>query len=207
MPYMAKTNGIKSDRMKTNCKYSKTTILFWGMVVLLCMTACENDYKPRISAIADRAAVPSLKADTVTTLISDSGITRYRITTPRWEIYDKANPTYWEFPQGVYIERFAENLSTEASLEADYAFYNEKEQIWHLKGNVHALNLKGEEFSTPELYWSQKDETVYSDTIMEIKKSTSIIKGIGFRSNQQMTEYTILQPTGVFPIDDNNNQK
>ncbi|MBQ7449474.1 MAG: LPS export ABC transporter periplasmic protein LptC [Paludibacteraceae bacterium] len=177
------------------------------MVLLLCfITSCEKDFKPRIAAIANRAEMPSLKADTVTTLISDSGITRYRITTPRWEIYDKADPSHWEFPQGVYLERFAEDLSTEASLKADYAYYNEKEQLWHLKGNVHALNLKGEEFSTPDLYWSQQEESVYSDTIMEIKKSTSIIKGIGFRSNQQMTEYTILQPTGVFPIDEEENK-
>ena len=85
---------------------------------------------------------------------------------------------------------------------ADYAFYNEPAQRWLLKGNVEALNLEGERFETPLLYWDQKSESVYSDSSIVITRESSIIKGVGFRSNQSMTQYTILRPTGVFPIKD-----
>ena len=106
----------------------------------------------------------------------------------------------WEFPEGVYLEKFNLNLQSDATVEADYAHYNEPAQRWTLQGNVIAVNLDGERFETPLLYWDQRSESVYSDSSIVITKANSIIKGIGFRSNQEMTKYTILNPTGVFPI-------
>ena len=93
-------------------------------------------------------------------------------------------------------------LESDASVEADYAHYNEPAQRWMLKGNVKALNLEGEQFETSLLYWDQKNESVYSDSSIVVTRETSVIKGVGFRSNQQMTEYTIMNPTGVFPLEE-----
>ena len=139
------------------------SIAFAVIAVLIILTnACHRDIKLRTDAITDRATIPVLEAYDVNTLISDSGITRYRIVAPKWTMYDKATPSYWEFEQGIYLEKFDEELNVNASLKADYAHYNETDQLWRLLGNVHALNLEGEEFDTQELYWSQKQEKVYS---------------------------------------------
>lgn len=172
------------------------------LLVLFCMLcACtKKDVHHRTDAIEDRKAMAVLEGDEVTTLISDSGITRYRITAPKWLVFDKADTPYWEFPQGIYLEKFNMELEAEATVEADYAYYNEPAQRWTLIGNVKALNLQGEQFETPLLYWDQKEESVYSDSSIVITREVSIIQGIGFRSNQEMTQYTILRPTGVFPI-------
>ena len=140
--------------------------------------------------------------DSVSTLISDSGITRYRIEAPQWLIYDKTDPPYQEFPEGIYLEQFDIHLSVQASLKADYAYYDEKAQQWTLRGNVHALNRKGEQFDTPLLMWDQTNHRVYSDTTIHITREKSIIEGVGFDSNEEMTKYTILHPTGVFPLDE-----
>ncbi len=171
------------------------------MTVLCCFASCagRND-KPMIDAVVDRAAMPILVADTVSTLISDSGITRYRIKAARWEMYDKAQPAHWKFPKGLYLEKFNEALEVEASLESDSAYYDEEAQIWRLDGNVHAMNLQGERFETPQLFWEQKKERIYSDSVITIHRETSTITGIGFESNQEMTKYTIRKPTGYFPI-------
>ena len=147
-----------------------------------------------------REQIAALITDSMTTLISDSGITRYRIEAPRWYIYDKTDPPYQEFPEGIYLEQFDEDLNVQASLKADYAHYNENEQIWRLHGNVHALNRKGEQFDTPELKWDQRTHRIYSDSSIHITREKSIIEGVGFDSNEDMSKYTILNPTGVFPI-------
>lgn len=186
--------------MNSTHKYHNKSITATLAVVLFCLLACNDNQKPQIEAFENRAHTPLLIADTVTTLISDSGITRYRLQTARWEIYDKAEPAYWEFPQGIYMERFNEQLQIESSLQADYAFYNEDQQLWELDGNVKALNLEGEYFETQQLFWNQKNEQVYSDSLIKITRQTSIITGIGFESNQAMSKYTIRQPQGVFPI-------
>ena len=87
---------------------------------------------------------------------------------------------------------------------------------WRLTGNVHATNVNGEQFETPELFWGQKAERVYSDSAITIiqppteaakqakgdNAKGTIIKGVGFEANQDMTKYTIRHPSGIFPIDD-----
>ena len=116
--------------------------------------------------------------------------------------FDKKEPTYQEFPKGIYLEQFDEALTVQASLKADYAYYNEPDQHWTLRGNVHAMNRKGEHFDTQELKWDQKTHRVYSDSAIHITREKSIIEGVGFESNEEMSKYTIMHPTGVFPIDD-----
>ena len=190
----------------TNYRYILSTIKRITRVVLLLLicfsvySCAKKEVRHRASAIADRKAMPALAGDEVTTLISDSGITRYRIKAKKWLVFDKADTPYWEFPEGIYLEKFNMDLEADATVEADYAYYNEPAQRWTLIGNVQAMNLEGERFETPLLYWDQKAESVYSDSSITITRETSIIKGVGFQSNQEMTNYTIQYPTGVFPI-------
>jgi LPS export ABC transporter protein LptC len=127
---------------------------------------------------------------------------RYRVNAETWQLYDKAQPSYWDFPQGIYLEKFDEDLNVEASLRSDLARYWDKTGIWELTGNVHAVNEEGEIFDTPKLYWDQQQEKIYSDTVIRIQRETSVIEGVGFESNQTMSQYVILKPTGYFPIDD-----
>lgn len=172
------------------------------LVSLLALASCHRDSKMTADAVLDRASLPGLDASAVTTLISDSGITRYRITTQTWQVFDKAEPVYWEFPDGIYLEKFNTNLEVDTWLRSDYAHYNEDTQIWELRGNVQSMNTDSEFFETPQLFWNQKTERIHSDSSITITKATSIIKGIGFDSNQELTKYTIHNPTGVFPIKD-----
>ena len=178
------------------------TIVITVVVLCLFYSCNRTQPKPTIDAVTDRSQMPVLDATTVNTVISDSGVTRYRIKAPRWQIYDKAEPPYWEFIDGIVLEKFDEELNVDASLESDYAIYHERDQIWELDGNVRSINLKGEVFETPQLFWNQQTERIYSDSAITIYRSNSILKGIGFESNQTMSQYTIRNPQGVFPIDE-----
>ncbi|MBO5816881.1 MAG: LPS export ABC transporter periplasmic protein LptC [Paludibacteraceae bacterium] len=166
------------------------------------MSCQKRAVKLRVAAVTDRKLMPVLEAEDVMTIISDSGITRYRIKAAKWLIFDKADTPYWEFPKGIYLEKFNEELEADASVVADYAFYNEQEQRWMLRGNVKALNLEGERFDSPLLFWDQKTERIYSDSSIVITRESSVIKGVGFDSNQSLTQYTIMNPTGVFPLEE-----
>jgi LPS export ABC transporter protein LptC len=188
-----------------NIIHNNKRILRLVLLLFICfqVIACANkEVRHRVGAIEDRKAMAVLEGNEVTTLISDSGITRYRIKAKKWLVFDKADTPYWEFPDGIYLEKFNLKLEADATIEADYAHYDEPAQRWTLKGNVKAVNLEGEQFETPLLFWEQKSESVYSDSSIVITRETSIIKGVGFRSNQEMTQYTILRPTGVFPLEE-----
>lgn len=171
------------------------------VVVLFLTVTCSNDKPDTIAAIVDRSTLPRLHALDISTVISDSGITRYRISAPVWDIYDKANNPYWEFPKGIHFEKFDLNLKVDANIHARYAKFNENEQLWELKGKVRSTNLQGELFETEQLFWSQRQERFYSDSLIKITQKSHIITGIGFESNQAMTRYVIKQPQGIFPVD------
>lgn len=153
-------------------------------------------------AITERDSLPVMDTKGVATLVSDSGITRYRINAEEWLVFDRKDPPYWSFEKGIYLEKFDSIFQVEASIEADTAYYYNKEELWKLIGHVHIQNLKGERFDTELLYWDQRKEKVYSDEFIRIEQPDRVITGHGFESNQQMTVYTIRQPEGIFYVDE-----
>ena len=187
-------------RKRQFVKYTSMVSVLVVLAVFFC--ACSDKSVGHSTETAPRQEIAALLTDDVSTLISDSGITRYRIEAPLWQIFDKADTPYQVFPQGIYLEQFDQELKVHASMEADYAHYDENAQEWRLIGNVHAMNRKGEKFDTPYLLWKQKTHRISSDSVIHITREKSIITGYGFDSNEEMSEYIILKPTGVFPIED-----
>lgn len=181
---------------------SKTIV--YSLLLLLFMGSCNEDKPDKIGAVADRTKIPKLHATEITTIISDSGITRYRITASRWDIYDKAIQPYQEFPEGIYFEKFDPTMKVDANITSKYAKFKENEQLWELKGKVRAMNLQGELFETEQLFWNQREQRFYSDSLIKITQATRIITGIGFESNETMTHYMIKNPQGVFPLNESN---
>ena len=163
--------------------------------------SCGRNRIDVISAVEDRSNLPSLHSVEVTELISDSGITRYRISTPLWDVFDKADPPYQEFPEGIHLERFDTDLNVDANIHSKYAKYHEKEEIWELRGNVDATNLDGERFETERLFWDQRKERIYSDTLIKITQSDQILYGEGFESNQSLSKYVVNKSYGTFAVE------
>ncbi len=170
---------------------------------LFFISACSKKKTEIIDAVKDRTEIPRLHANEIITLVSDSGITRYRISAPIWDVFDKAEPPYWEFPDGIHLERFNLQLEVDANIHSNYAKYYEKEEKWELKGNVDATNLEGERFETERLFWNQKTEQIHSDTIVKITDASgTVIYGDDFISNQSLSNYTIKNGRGDFIIKD-----
>ncbi|MBP1613087.1 MAG: Lipopolysaccharide-assembly, LptC-related [Bacteroidetes bacterium] len=171
--------------------------------MLLFFSSCSGKQKQLGEAITERDSLPMMKTLGVTTLISDSGVTRYRIKTEEWLVFDKKRPSYWAFEKGVYLEKFDSLLHVDASIKADTAYYYDKQKLWKLMGHVAIKNLQGNKFNTELLYWNQATEKIYSDKFIRIEQPDKIILGHGFDSNQEMTIYTIHNIEGVFYMDDN----
>lgn len=183
-------------------KNASITIVLGAMVMLLLFSSCSGKKKELGDAITERDFMAVMDTRGVTTLVSDSGVTRYRINTEEWLVFDRKNPPYWAFEKGVYLEKFDSIFQVEASIKADTAYFFNKEELWKLMGNVHIQNLKGEQFDTELLYWDQRAQRIYSDEFIRIEQPDRIITGHGFESNQQMTVYTIRKPEGIFYVDE-----
>lgn len=177
-------------------------ILSGAMVVLLLLSSCSGNKKVLGKAITERDSLPIMDTRGVTTLVSDSGITRYRINTEVWQMFDRKDPSYWAFEKGIYLEKFDSLFQVEASIESDTAYFYDKKKLWKLMGNVHVQNLKGEKFDTELLYWDQNQKKVYSDKRVRIEQPDQIIYAWGFESNEQMTKYKFFKTDGIFYVDE-----
>lgn len=186
---------------KTN-KQGITTIFAVVVMLLLFSASCGKDPKEVVVVAFDPETTYTLKTTNVTTLISDSGITRYRAKAKEWLIFDKAKEPYWYFPKGIYLERFDTLFQVEASMEADTAYNFKAKNLWKLIGNVRAKNLEGKKFETSLLFLDQKNEKIYSDEYIRIEEEDKVITGIGFESNMNMTQYKIFNSQGVFPVNE-----
>jgi len=164
--------------------------------------ACSGQDKNLAEAINNRDSMPVMRTVGVESLISDSGIIRYKIIAEEWIIFDKTDPPFWAFEKGVYLEQFNEDLVAEATIVADTAYYYESKKLWELRSNVHIENLKQEKFDTEQLFWNQKNEQVYSDKKIRIEQADKVIVGYGFESNQQLTDYVIRNTEGIFYVEE-----
>ena len=165
-------------------------------------TACEEAQEHTAPPIYDRDSVSMMVSYGVNTLISDSGIIRYKLISEDWFMYDKKDPTYWAFEKGFFMEKFDENFHVEAFINCDTAYYYDQRHLWELRSRVFIKNTKGETFKTTLLYWDQNIHEFYSPAYMEIIGETQSLRGTNFRSNEQMTQYSIHMSSGAFPFDE-----
>ena len=99
-------------KMKSN----SITIGIVAIVMLFFYTACGSKEAETIDIQFDPETTPSMITDSVTTLISDSGITRYKLVADNWQVFDKAKEPFWYFPEGIYLERFDSLFQVEAKI-------------------------------------------------------------------------------------------
>ncbi|SCD21788.1 LPS export ABC transporter periplasmic protein LptC [Proteiniphilum saccharofermentans] len=163
-------------------------------VVVMSLFSCKDKNDNLIAFAYDPDTVPTMITTSVSQLISDSGITRYRIVADLWMVFEQAKEPYWYFPEGIYFEQFTPDFEIEATVEADTAWYYNVKDLWRLKKNVHVENRKGEQFDSEELFWDGKNGKVFSEAYIEIKSGHTELKGYGFESNQTMTDYRIFRP-------------
>ena len=177
-----------------------------AIVMLFLFSSCSKKTQIVTDAITNRDSVPIMITRDVSTYISDSGVVRYKIITDVWKVFDRLDPSMWTFEEGIYLEKYNNDMEIEATIEADTAYYYDKKELWELRGNVHIENEQDEQFDTQLLFWNQQTKKVCSDQYIHIRQQKRIITGIGFTSNQEFTNYTIRQTQGVFPIKEENRQ-
>lgn len=164
--------------------------------------SCTHDDSTGHPVITDRDAQPVLRSTGVSTLISDSGIIRYKIIAEEWWVYDRTDTTKWAFEKGIFLEKFNEQFHVDAFITADTAYYYDELRLWELRGRVQVKNLKGETFRTSILFWNQNEHRVYSHAFMRIDGIEQQLSGYDFTSDEQMNNYLIHSSVGAFPMGD-----
>ena len=171
------------------------------VIFFLLFVGCRKEKKVDVASRLHPEQMPTMVTRDITTLVSDSGVTQYKIVSHEWVVYNEVDTPYWLFPSGLYLEKFDKKFKVIASVAADSAVYLVKEKLWKLIGNVEVKKKPRDLFLSERLFWNEKDRKIYSDTFIHIENETHILEGSGFVSNDQMTVYRVLKPNGIFPVD------
>lgn len=180
---------------------------FLALLPLICvlsavLTSCDQPVEHTAHAVNERDSVPMMVSYGVNTLISDSGIIKYRIVAERWEVNQNKKPSRWYFDKGLFLEQFDEKFHVEAYIQCDTAYYYDQQRLWELRSRVRILTKDGLRFSSEQLYWDQVRHELYSYTFSRLVTPERTLQGTYFRSDEKMSKYLVSNSKGTFERDD-----
>lgn len=166
------------------------------------VASCDQPVEHTAGAIKDKDSVPMMVSYGVNTLISDSGVIKYRIVTERWEVNQNKQPSRWYFDKGLFLEQFDEKFHIEAYIQCDTAYYFDQQRLWELRSRVRILTKDGLRFASDLLYWDEIRHELYSYKFSRLVTPERTLQGTYFRSDERMTKYYVSNSKGSFERDD-----
>lgn len=181
-------------------------LLLLPLLTILALCACEGDKEHLADAVTGQDTLAFMRSRGISTLISDSGVIRYKLVAEEWDIYTNTTPATWKFNKGMLMERFDEGFHIDLYVQADTAYLHEQ-RTWELRGRVVIRNIQGTIFRTEELFWDMNKHEMWSYKYIRITSPERELEGTEFHSNEQMTEYFVSNSAGAFPVNDTEKQE
>lgn len=168
------------------------------MVGFFLLASCEGQKEHTAPAVHDRDSASMMISYGVNTLISDSGVIKYRIVTERWEVNTVRNPSRWIFEKGLFFEQFDEKFHGQSYIQCDTAYYYDQKKLWELRSRVSILTKDGLRFTSQQLFWDQASHELYSNVPSRLVTPDRTLEGTYFRSDERMTRYFVSNSRGSF---------
>lgn len=164
--------------------------------------SCQEAVEHTAPAIRDRDSVAVMTSYGVNTLISDSGVIKYKIVTERWEVNQNIHPSRWIFDKGLFLEQFDEKFHVQAYIQCDTAYYYDQQRLWELRSRVRIKTKDGLRFFSNRLFWDEAKHELYSNVFSRLITPERTLQGSFFRSDERMTHYLVTNTKGSFESSD-----
>lgn len=168
------------------------------LMAFLLVLSCSEEKEHTAPAIRDRDSVSIMISYGVNTLISDSGVIKYRIVTEQWDVNQIKNPSRWTFIKGIFMEQFDEQFHVRGYIQSDTAWYYDQKKLWEFRGRVRVRNVNGLIFRSEELFWDGIRHELYSNKFSRLITPERTLQGTYFLSDERMTHYTVSNSAGSF---------
>jgi len=190
---------VESGKRNVCCK--GISFLF-PLSIFLILLSCEQAQEHMAPPIYERDSASMMISYGVNTLISDSGVIKYRIVTERMDMNTIRQPSRWTFEKGLFFEQFDEQFHIQAYVQADTAWYYDQKKLWHLRGRVRIRNVNGLVYTSEELFWDGMRHELYSNVFSRVVTPERQMEGTYFLSDEKMTRYTVSNSKGSMQKDD-----
>jgi LPS export ABC transporter protein LptC len=108
-----------------------------------------------------------------------------------------------EFPEGIYLEFFDKTGRLTSTLRANTAFYFKNENKWRGRGKVEVKNIeKNQQLNSEELFWMPATKKIFTNKFVTITTESDVVYGTELDAVEDMSSYTLKNPTGTTEIKD-----
>jgi LPS export ABC transporter protein LptC len=167
--------------------------LFAAIALLALLAACKQP-------VQDFAVYkgPLVRGENITTIYSDSGLTKIEMHAPLQEEWANGDRT---FPKGIEIWFFDKMGVRESRLTANKGKFEKMTEIYTGMGNVQVENTKERKLlKSEELKWNRFEKRVYTNKFVRIETPEEILLGDGLTAAQDFSTYKILKLRGTIPV-------
>ena len=164
-------------------------------ILCLFIFACNNTELNKIGETRD--GLPDAESWNATITLTNKGSKRAVIKSGHLQKYQQRQ--YILLDQKVDADFFNEEEIYTSNLKSEIAEIDESKDFLIAMGNVVVVSDSGVSLFTDTLSWDNVEEKVFTDDrVIFITEQNDTLYGIGFKSDIELNNWEIMQPTGVF---------
>jgi LPS export ABC transporter protein LptC len=157
--------------------------------------ACSKTEIDKLSET--REGLPDAESWNAVITLTNKGSKRAIIKSGHLEKYQQRQ--YILLDQNVDADFFDKKEIYTSNLNSEIAEIDESKDFLIAMGNVVVVSDSGVTLFTDTLSWDNVDEKVFTDdSVVFITEQNDTLYGIGFKSDIELNNWEIMQPTGVF---------
>ncbi|MBS1514628.1 MAG: LPS export ABC transporter periplasmic protein LptC [Bacteroidetes bacterium] len=167
-------------------------IVFFFLSVIF--ISCENKFEPPKSDLSSDN-VPIQESWNSVVTFSDSGFVKAILKAGHISAY--SDKGYTVIDSGAVVD-FYKNGEIVSTLTGNRGRVEDNSKDIEIYDSVRVVNKTGSELKTSKLLWKNKTQKVYSDVFVKITTPKERVEGVGFESDQNLSNYKIYKVSGVF---------
>lgn len=170
--------------------------------LLLGLYSCEQKKVEVKNLAVNPDSLYTARTLQLNTLISDSGMIRYRMTAPELLIYERPERNEWVFPRGLVLRPYDLKQGSQVFIKADSAIRRPDKEEWELIGHVQVQGPDGQRLKTRQLFWLRDERRLYSNDTTYFFTQGKELRGSHFNAKDDLSWYEIYDNKGAFDYDE-----
>ncbi|TXI84101.1 MAG: LPS export ABC transporter periplasmic protein LptC [Crocinitomicaceae bacterium] len=170
-----------------------------GITLLVGTSGCVNDLDS-IRKVTFKATDPDERTRNLKVIYTDSGYARVQVFANLAETYSKPEAVT-KLKEGVKVNFFNEKGEIVSVLTAMYGEIQQDKGTMFVRDSVRLFNYKkNQRLETEQLFWNQRDSSIYSENAVVVRTPEAVLFGQGIRTKQDFSYYEFLKPKGKISV-------
>lgn len=185
-------------KLDSKIKFYKIPVVIFTAGILF---SCVNDMSTIEKVTFDDKSPDEVAVD-LELIYTDSGYAQVKIYAALAETYTKPKKVT-KLKDGLKVDFFSDEGRIMSTLTALYGEVDHTTGLIFVRDSVVLRNYGKNQFlETEELFYNQRDSSIYTDRNIIIRRNGKVGMGQGIRTTQSFSRYTVKKPVGEIAVSD-----